>query len=63
MLNRKDLFGGVALGTVLCCVLGVGAMTTSANAFVGAGHGSANPQNTTQQVVTAAGIEKAAASN
>lgn len=34
MLNRKDLLGGVMLGTVLSCVLCVGAVTTSANAFV-----------------------------
>lgn len=36
MLNRKDLLGGVVLGTLLSCVLCVGAMTTSANAFVSA---------------------------
>jgi hypothetical protein len=42
MLNRKDLLGGVMLGTVLSCVLCVGAMTTPANAFVSGAHDAAN---------------------
>lgn len=29
MLNRKDLLGGVVLGTALSCVLCVGAMTST----------------------------------
>jgi hypothetical protein len=54
MLNRKDLLGGVMLGTVLSCVLCVGAMTTSANAFVSAAHDAANSGGDAGQVNTTA---------
>lgn len=50
MLNRKDLLGGVMLGTVLSCVLCVGAMTTSANAFVSGVHDAANSGDEAGQV-------------
>jgi hypothetical protein len=50
MLNRKDLLGGVMLGTVLSCVLCVGAMTTSANAFVSGAHDAANSRDAARQV-------------
>lgn len=50
MLNRKDLLGGVVLGTVLSCVLCVGAMTTSANAFVSGAQEDANSRDQARQV-------------
>lgn len=49
MLNRKDLLGGVMLGTVLSCVLCVGAMTTSANAFLSGAHETANRRDEAPQ--------------
>lgn len=50
MLNRKDLLGGVMLGTVLSCVLCVGAMTTSANAFLSEAQDAANSGDAAGQV-------------
>jgi hypothetical protein len=38
------------LGTVLSCVLCVGAMTTSANAFVSGAHDAANSRDAARQV-------------
>lgn len=50
MLNRKDLLGGVMLGTVLSCVLCVGAMTTSANAFSSGTHDASHSSDDAGQV-------------
>lgn len=55
MLNRKDLWGGVMLGTALSCVLCVGAMTTSANAFVSGADDAAASRDAGQVNEAAAG--------
>jgi hypothetical protein len=55
MLNRKDLLGGVMLGTVLSCVLCVGAMTTAANAFESGAHDVAKFSDAAGQVNAAPG--------
>lgn len=50
MLNRKDLLGGVMLGTVLSCVLFVGAMTTSANASLAGSRDAVSSEDGARQV-------------
>ena len=49
MLNRKDLLGGVMLGTVLSCVLCVGAVTTSAHALMSEAQDAALSRDGAQQ--------------